>query len=101
MRRVGSLIILFVTFALTTGCATLNPGNAVNSSNIQSVDFSKIEGMKRGEACTTVVLGLFSDGSSLISDAAKAGGIKTVELVEYKVSNNPIFSKRCTIAFGR
>ena len=101
MRRLGLIVMCVLMAGLLTGCATLNPGNAMNTSNIQSVDFSKIEGMKRGEACTTIILGIFSDGSSMVTDAAKAGGIKTVELVEYRMSANPLFAKRCTIVFGR
>ncbi|MFN2533423.1 MAG: TRL domain-containing protein [Pyrinomonadaceae bacterium] len=57
--------------------------------------------MKQGESCATTYLGLFTDGSALISDAAKAGGLRKVDLVEYKMSSNPLFSRQCAVVYGQ
>lgn len=97
----------FLALALVPAVLTLNacvsgfPANGMNNANLQAVDFSRVGQMKRGESCATTILGLFTNGSSLISDAAKAGGLKKVELVEYRGSANPLFSKQCAIVFGQ
>jgi hypothetical protein len=73
----------------------------MNTANLQAVDFARLGQMKSGESCATTVLGLFTDGSALISDAAKAGGLRKVDLVEYKFSVNPLFSKQCVMVYGQ
>ena len=87
--------------ALTsTGCYTGFGVNGTNSSDLQAVDTGRIAQMKRGESGATTVLPLIRNGSVPITDAAKAGGTKKVQLVEYKSSSNPLYGTQCTIVHG-
>lgn len=97
--RLRSILIVSLAVA-TNACAAGFASNGINTANLQTVDFSRLSQMKSGESCATTVLGLFTDGSALISDAARVGGLKRVDLVEYKVSVNPLFSKQCAIVYG-
>jgi hypothetical protein len=98
-NRLRSLLLVPLAVA-STACAAGYASNGMNTANLQTVDFSRLAQMKSGEACATTILGLFTDGSALISDAARQGGLKRVDLVEYKVSANPLFSKQCATVYG-
>ena len=98
-RRIVSLFLIPLAIA-TSACGAAYASNGINSANLQTVDFGRLSQMKTGESCATTFLGLFTDGSALISDAARAGGLRKVDLVEYKVSANPLFSKQCAIVYG-
>ena len=98
-NRLLSLLVFTVVLG-TTACAAGFGSNGINTSNLQNVDFSRLSQMKSGQSCATTILSLFTDGSAQISDAAKAGGLKRVDLVEYKVSTNPLFSKQCATVYG-
>lgn len=100
MRARSSAVLFAVCAVMSTGCYSGFGANGMNTSDLQAVDFTKVSQMKRGESCATTLLSLFTEGSALITDAAKVGGIKKVQLVEYKASSNPLFSKQCTIVFG-
>jgi hypothetical protein len=84
-----------------SACNTAFVSNGMNTANLQTVDFARLNQMKSGESCATTILGLFTDGSAMISDAAKSGGLRRVDLVEYKISANPLFSKQCAIVYGQ
>ena len=101
MRTRFLVVALLPAVLVLNACGAVFATNGMNTSDLQTVDFSKLGQMKRGESCATTILGLFTDGSSLISDAARSGGLRKVDLVEYKFSANPLFSKQCAIVFGQ
>jgi hypothetical protein len=86
---------------VVSACSSAFMSNGMNTANLQTVDFGRISQMKSGESCATTILGIFTDGSAMISDAAKSGGLRRVELVEYKITANPLFSKQCAIVYGQ
>jgi hypothetical protein len=100
LRRVSLLSIIPATILLTA-CGAAFASNGINTANLQTVDFARLSQMKSGQSCATTFLGLFTDGSAMISDAARAGGLRKVELVEYKITANPLFSKQCAMVYGQ
>lgn len=101
MKRAVAILTVAFLAGLGGGCTTIYPTNAVNTNSLESLDFSRVQTMKRGESCARTILGFISDGSASIADAARAAGIRTVELVEYRHTLNPLFAKQCTIVYGR
>ena len=91
------LLLIAATTVALAGCS-VNSHNGINSSNLADVDFTKE--FKTGTSCETTVLIFGPFGDSSIVKAAKAGGIKKIDLVEYKRSGYILFSKRCTIVSG-
>lgn len=86
---------------LLAGCTTAFVPSGTNIANLATVDFSTVDDMRRGEACSTTILGIFTQGDAMITTAAENGGISHVDIVEHKVSMNPFYSKQCVIVFGR
>ena len=80
-----------------TGCS-VNSHNGMNVSNLDNVDFTKE--FKTGKACETrfLIFGPFGDAS--IVKAAKSGGIKKIDLVEYKRTGYIFVANRCAIVHG-
>lgn len=99
--RTRLFLLIISSVALTSACTSGFVSNGMNTANLQTVDFARLAQMKQGESCATTFLGLFTGGSSMISDAARAGGLRKVDLVEYKVSANPLFSKQCAVVYGQ
>lgn len=93
-------LLLVAPVLLLNACASGFVASGVNATNVATVDFSKVNRMKRGEACATTVLGLFTTGEAITTEAAKAGDISKVALLEHKFSGSPPFTKQCVIAFG-
>lgn len=97
----SQVIGLAFTASILSGCATAFVPSSVNTTNLESVNFADVETMRRGESCATTILGLFTQGDALVTDAAANGGISQVEIVEHKLSANLLFSQQCVIVFGR
>jgi hypothetical protein len=100
MMRIHKFI-LFSAVLVVSACSAAYTSNGINTANLQTVDFSRLSQMKSGESCATTILGLFTDGSAMISDAARIGGLRKVDLVEYKVTANPLFSRQCATVYGQ
>ncbi len=92
-----SLFIL-LSAVILAGCST-NPLNTINQNNFEKVDFTS--NFKKGEACENHFLIFGPFGSSSVMDAAKSANIKTVEVVEQKITSYILFGNRCTIAYGK
>ena len=90
--------ILAVALALTlTGCVLVRtPVN--NTTSIENVDFSR--SFKSSEACQTKFLFFPQVGDASVMTAAKSGGIKNVEVVDYKSTESIIASKLCVKVWG-
>ena len=100
MLRIHKFFVLSTVLVLSA-CSAAYTSNGINTANLQAVDFSRLSQMKSGQSCATTILGLFTDGSAMISDAARSGGLRKVDLVEYKISANPLFSRQCATVYGQ
>lgn len=59
-------------------------------------------GKKKGEACSTSILGLVTTGDASIRAAADAGGIKNISAVDQSYKNIlGIFATYCVIVSGK
>jgi len=87
--------LLGITLAIPlTGCffaAPVIPPSGMFFSDIKApmdIDMNKTPvAAKSGEAMTTSILGLVATGDCSIKAAAQAGGITTIESVDYKYYN--------------
>ena len=58
-------------------------------------------GKKKGEACATSILGIFTTGDARIRAAADAGNIDNISAVDVSIMNIlGIYAKMCTIVSG-
>ncbi len=95
-KRIAVLCVVAVSLILN-GCAN-SLTRAMNSTDIQNIDFSK--SFKSSEACQTRILFFPQTGEASVMAAAKAGGISTVELVDYKTFSAIILNKGCVKVWG-
>ncbi|MCA9709200.1 MAG: TRL-like family protein [Myxococcales bacterium] len=104
-----------LTALFLTGCAAAMPGNAPPpgvifngaagvgpNTRVEASDGER-PGPKRGEACTSGVLGLAAWGDMSLDAAKKAGSITTVDTIDYKVMEilGVVYAKHCTVITGR
>ena len=95
----NSLILVgAVSFAILSGCQTIPPIS--NTTDLTKVDFSNVAKFKRGESCTTLLLGALPFGSSRITHAVRDGHIKSLKVVEYEVRNYIVLNQFCVVAYG-
>ncbi|MDH5545284.1 MAG: TRL-like family protein [Gammaproteobacteria bacterium] len=98
-----SVILLFsalLVLGLASGCST-QMTRYTQTVDISSTDFSKLDGMKKGEACISRAFIMVSYDNT-IETAAKKAGITKVMHVEKKYGNpfSPFF-QNCTIVYGK
>ncbi len=85
---------------LTTGC-THKASVGASNIDLSKVNMTKVETMKSGEACSSWFL-IFPTGfDSTARQAAKNGGITTIEYQEYSNTNYLIGGSRCITVFGK
>ena len=65
--------------------------------------FALLGPLASGEACTSGVLGVAAWGDMSLDAAKKAGGITTVDTIDYKVMEilGVVYAKHCTVITGR
>lgn len=82
---------------LYNGAAGVGPYTQVVASD------GERPGAKRGEACTSGVLGIAAWGDMSLDAAKKAGSITTVDTIDYKAMDilGVVYSKHCTVITGR
>lgn len=97
IRRLSGVITLVALFLLA-GCLTVPP--IMNMTDLTKVDFSEVHKFRRGESCTTILLGLIPFGSTRITEAARDARIKTLKVIEYETRNYVFFSQFCVVASG-
>jgi hypothetical protein len=100
MRKI-QLAVIGILIPLCSACTAAFAPATMNTVSLNDLNFAEVENMRRGEACATTILGLFTDGEAMVTTAARNGRISRVEVVEHKVSGNPLFSRQCVIVFGR
>lgn len=105
MKTTSTVYFLLIT-ALLSGCAT-STNSATGPGFIYSNHFegtlvtANQAGRKRGEACTTNILGLFTSGDASMSAAMKNGAITVVSSMDrHYQSILGIHGKMCTIVTG-
>jgi len=98
MKKVGMLCLVLGLIVIGTACTTMR-SPAVNLADLSSVDFT--QPFKRGESCSTSVLGFQWFGDASIVEAAKSAGITTVQVVDYDFRYYVVMHKFCTIVHGK
>jgi hypothetical protein len=106
MRTQPSVIFTLAFTSLLTGCATSltaasGPG-FIYTNHFEGVTATANQaGRKRGEACTTNVLGLFTSGDASMSSAMKNGAITVVSSVDHHYKSIfGVYGNMCTIVTG-
>lgn len=66
-----------------------------------NVDFTQLGSMKKGESCSTTILGIFGpDGDASVATAAAKAGIREVRYVDNRIRNYILWYHFCVIAYG-
>ncbi|MDR1360726.1 MAG: TRL-like family protein [Rickettsiales bacterium] len=94
--------ILILTGALALGACTVQTTPAVNTTDLNKVEFSKISEMKRGESCHKKFLLVFGPfGTQSIARATEKGEISKVNFVDYSATVAfPFYADNCTVVYG-
>ncbi|MCP3922556.1 MAG: lipoprotein [Desulfobacterales bacterium] len=93
------IILVISLLFIVTGCSTVY-SPASNNVNINEVDFSRIDEMKQGIACSYFIFGFGPFGETRLTQAIKNGSIKKVKAVEYENAAYPFYSKSCICVYG-
>ena len=96
MKNVIFLGIIGTLFL--TGC-TIKTTPVQNKIDGTKVEFQKLSQYKTGTSC--IKHEFVTSGSDAISDAAKAGNIKTVLYVEQEIRQTFGSASNCTIVYGK
>jgi len=99
MKQQKVYLTLAAVVLLISGCA-LQSSQVLNNTDLSRFDFSDAASLKEGSACATYVLGLGPFGNVSVMEAIKAGGIKTVKVVDYKHTWLLLVSKDCVVVYG-
>lgn len=96
LRALGPVLV-----AGTVGCtAALTPA-ATTFPVTADFDFSELETMKQGEACSLTVLGIFGpNGDATVAAAARAGNLTRVRYVDNRFENYFLWHRLCVVAYG-
>ena len=86
---------------LTLACAAVMTPAATTYPVSGDVDFTQLASMKKGESCSTMILGIFGpDGDASVAAAAVKAGIRQVRYVDNRIRNYILWYKFCVIAYG-
>lgn len=99
MKLFRSALLIFSLLALSTSCVSRYQ-QVSNVVSLQEVDMSKVEKMKKGEACANNILFIIHWGDTLITRAAKQGNIQKVHFVENEFRSYLVFNQFCTLVWG-
>jgi hypothetical protein len=96
-----SLLIPIILVAAAAGCSAIITPAATTYPIEEAMDFTQLATMKRGESCSTTVLGLFGpDGNASVAAAATRGGLGKVRYVDNRFRNYFLWQRFCVIAYG-
>lgn len=95
------LVLLFGVSCASTGFFS-HTGLALITNMTEPIAIhDNISTDRRGEACTTNILGIASQGDASIAAAKKAGNIRRIATVEAKYFNVlAVYGQYCTIVTG-
>ena len=101
MRIPFMTIALASSLAFSSGCAfRMSPVG--NSTDLTQVDFSDAAQWKKGESCITFLLGFFPiSRSASVYDAAIAGGISKVMVVDEEFKKGFLSRSTCITVYGK
>jgi hypothetical protein len=104
MNTNTSIVGFALLLAFSSGCAfAASPvtGTLYNGSKAHQSATSNPLGQKRGESCSTSILGIIATGDASASAAAAAGGVTKISVVDTDVSSVlGIYAKYCTVVQG-
>jgi len=83
---------------LVSGCASVSGTPAMNTADMQNVDFS--QEFESGTACQRAILGIGPFGSSSVIDAAADGDLDSVDVVETSQSQGLFWQSHCTTVYS-
>lgn len=101
MRK--TFIGLTLVSALFLSSCMISPllGGLYTDVRFHTGDHQQDPGPKTAESCVTNILGLIATGDASAVGAAKAGGIKKVNSIDYKMTNIlGLFGTYCIIVTG-
>ena len=108
MRSIARALLAVVLVFLFVGCVVapvVPPLGSIYSDIKAPIDIDMNQtaaSPKSGEATTTSIFGLVSWGDASIQEAAKNGGITTIESVDYRYFNVlSVYQTFTTIAHGK
>lgn len=112
MKMLGFTLCLGVCALFLGGCAVgpsapFEPAHAIvfnNTSAPLSTEFKEtpLVGVKRGEASTINILGMFAFGDCSLRTAAQEGDLQTIEFADYVNLNVlGIFQKTTVVVYGK
>jgi hypothetical protein len=101
MRRFRCVVAAALGPAAVLGCTGLITPAATTYPVNQEMDFSQLQTMKRGESCSTMILGIFGpNGDATVASAARVGGISRVRYVDNRIRNYLLWYRFCVVAYG-
>ncbi len=113
IKKWGIMAVLFSSLAFSAGCTVAYApyGTEEGSAGMIYTDLTmgspvkdnpNSSSLKKGEACSTSILGFQTDGDSSTQAAMKNGSIKKLVSVKHHITSVlGIYTKVCTIAKGR
>ncbi len=100
--RIGFVVLLVSMFV---GCALpsrIGQWGFIYTDVTQPVSATAQIGVKRGEACSSAILGIIAIGDASIEAARKNGGFKSISSVDEQVfSILGLYRSTCTIVYGK
>lgn len=107
MKNIKLLLIIFLTLQIQS-CTSYS----TDLNELQKIKVSDLNEIKRGETCSKNLFGAFSfpyfgdtaiklSGDQSVITAIKKANITDIYATDYYTKNYFIFSKRCTIVFGK
>lgn len=102
MKSSKKIIIAVITLLMMSGCA-IKTSRTIVEFDGSKVDYSKLDSMKSGKACSSRILGIPTSLDSSVATAAKAGGIAKVAHVDQEFNRGVlgITSENCTVVYGK
>jgi hypothetical protein len=98
--RIRSPLAIF-TPLLIMGCAAVMTPAATTYQVGGDMDFTQLASMRKGESCSTTILGIFGpDGDASVAAAATKAGIRQVRYVDNRIRNYILWYHFCVIAYG-
>jgi hypothetical protein len=86
---------------LSMACAAVMTPAATTYQVGGDMDFSQLASMKKGESCSTTILGIFGpNGDASVAAAATKAGIRRVRYVDNRIRNYLLWYHFCVIAYG-
>lgn len=106
--KISKIITTLTAILLIQSCTTYS----TDLNELQKIKVSDLSEIKRGETCAKNLFGAFSlpyfgdtaiklSGDQSVITAMKKGNITDVYATDFYNRNLLIFSKRCTVVFGK